>query len=113
MRPEYRALFALLLGGLLLLAGACFMSYRNGCVAVFDGKQGDGHYGRGQLYESIAIVLVVGEIGCVGLAGLLCTHPRPLQALLLAAAAVVVAAPASFYVVLEAANSGIIACRPG
>jgi len=110
LRTETRAGLALLVAGLLLLAGACFASYHGGCV--FDGKQGDGDHVRGQLYENIALVLVVGEIGCVGLAGLLCTHPRPLHALLLAVAAVLLAAPASLYVVFEAGISGIIACKP-
>jgi hypothetical protein len=111
LRTETRAGLALLTAGLLFLAGACFASYHSGCV--FDSKQGYGDYARGQLYANIALVLLVGEIGCVGLAALLCTHPRPLQALLLAVAAVLVAAPVSIYLVFDAGFSGIIACKPG
>ena len=100
---------ALILVGLLLLAGACFASYRSGCV--FDGKQGYGDAARGQLYDAIAAILLVGEIGIFGLAALLSSR-GPGQALAAVAAVVVLAGPVSLYIVFEAGIKGIVACKP-
>jgi len=96
--------------GLLLLAGACFFSYRSGCV--FDGKQGYGDAVRGQFYDSIAWLLLLGEVGSFGTAALLSCRRHVGQALAAVAAVVVFAGPVSLYVVFEAGIRGIIACKP-
>src|SRR6266487_5071796 len=90
---------ALVLVGVLLLWGACFFSYRSGCV--FDGKQGYGDAVRGQFYDSIAGVLLVGEIGTFGLAVLLSCRGLG-QALAAVVAVIVFAGPVSLYLVFEA-----------
>jgi hypothetical protein len=102
---------ALVLVGFILLACACFFSYRSGCV--FDDEQGYGDPVRGQLYDLIAGLLLLGEIGSFALAALFSCRRHVGQAVAVAAAVVILAGPVSMYIVFfEAGVRGIVACQP-
>jgi hypothetical protein len=101
---------ALVVVGILFLAGACFFAYRSGCV--FDGKQGYGDAARGQFYDGVTGILLLAEVGVFALVAWQSSR-GPGQALLLVTAVIVLVGPVSLYSASETGTRGIIACKPG
>ena len=106
---RWPGLVSSIMGALGLLGGACFLSYRSGCV--FDGKQGYGNFALGTSYDSLAAVLLVADVACLVAAAIFSSH-RPLPRAILAVLAVLLGAPLGIYLMFEANLYGIAQCKP-
>jgi hypothetical protein len=98
-----------LTGVLLLLAAACFFSYRSGCA--FNAYHRYGNFALGNSYEALALVLLVAEIPCLVASGVLICRGLILRALL-ATSALVFGIPLTIYLMLQANLYGVLQCKP-
>jgi hypothetical protein len=102
-------LVAALAGVLLLLAAACFFSYRSGCV--FNAYHGYGNFELGNSYDALALVLLVAEIPCLVASAVLVCRGLLLRAVL-ATSALLLGVPLTIYLMLEANLHGVLQCKP-
>jgi hypothetical protein len=98
-----------LTGVLLLLAAACFFSYRSGCV--FNPYHGYGNFALGNSYDALALVLLVAEILCLVASAVLICRGLLLRTIL-ATSALVLGVPLTIYLMLEANLHGVLQCKP-